>query len=71
MRIPEINEDLFLKSDPKIYDLYHCAFSEGGDLYIYSEKIRQKLIDIKDKEFRALSNVVNAKIKARRLTKNI
>ena len=71
MRIPEINEDLFLKSDPKIYDLYHCAFSEGGDLYIYSERIRQKLIDIKDKEFRALSNVVNAKIKSRRLTKNI
>lgn len=69
--MPEINEDLFLKSDPKLYDLYECAFTDGGDLYIFCEKIRDKLMGIKERELKALTHVVNAKIKARRVTKHI
>ena len=69
MKIPEVYDDLFPKSDPKLYDLYECAFTEGGDLYIFAEKIRKKLKDIKDREFKALSHVITAKIKARRYTR--
>jgi len=40
MRIPEVKDDLIKRSNPNNFDLYKVAFSAGGELEFYAERIR-------------------------------
>ena len=57
MLMPEVFDDLIHKSNPNQYDLYQCAFGEGGDLAVYADVIRTKMIQIKEKEIKQFSIV--------------
>ena len=46
MKLPEIKDELLPRANPNNFDLYQCAFGEGGELEAYAEYIRKKIIQI-------------------------
>ena len=46
MRITEVKDDLIKRSNPNNFELYKVAFSAGGELEFYAERIRTKLLYI-------------------------
>lgn len=48
MSLPEIKNDLIKRYNPNNFDLYECTFGVGGELQAYSERIRVKLMQIKE-----------------------
>lgn len=41
--MPEV-KDMLKRSNPNAFDLYQCAFLNGGELEVYAERVRTKLI---------------------------
>ena len=48
MRLPEVKDELLAKANPMNFDLYKCAFGNGGELEAYATLIRKKLIMLHD-----------------------
>lgn len=46
MKLPEVKEELLKRANPHLFDLYRCAFEQGGELQVYAEHIRQKLMQL-------------------------
>lgn len=44
MRLPEVKDKLLRKANPMNFDLYKCAFEEGGELEMYAEYLHTKLL---------------------------
>lgn len=42
--MPEVNKDMIKRSNPNAFDLYQCAFGHGGELEVYADRVRTKLI---------------------------
>jgi len=43
MQLPEVKFELIKRANPNNFDLYKCAFSEGGELEAYAKYLHKKL----------------------------
>ena len=60
MKLPEVKDDLIKRSNPNNFDLYKVAFSDGGELGFYAERIRQKLLYVFEQEQRIVLRAAKA-----------
>ena len=44
MMLPEVKDELLKRANPNQFDLYQCAFNEGGELETYALYIHKKLL---------------------------
>ena len=50
--MPEVKNDMIFKTNPMNFDLYRCAFEEGGELAVYASFIRKRLVLIREEQIK-------------------
>jgi len=48
MQLPEVKFELIKRANPNNFDLYQCAFGEGGELEAYAKYLHKKLLMLYD-----------------------
>ena len=57
MQLPEVRLELLKRANPHNFNLYDCAFGEGGELQVYATYIHKKLLQLRESQTMQLERI--------------